>query len=369
MYDRVLCLQIYSPFNGKFSLQSHIQRSEPRAVKSPIFLLQLFIYMHTFVLYINQNELNRIKPRLEKFNTTLTDIEYFLGVNGKQEKNTTKLSAGTYGHVCSFIKIIKEAISKQYDKILILEPDVYFAIDFETKFNKMLSDTSAHKLVYLGASQGRYYKDNTWDGIRYATGYYYCYKTLGTFGVILDKSIFEEYLKLLERFTESSDVCLIKIQEKYPNECIVMNPNLVCCNVVHSTTSDRVNKVVQADIMRLYKWNPELYELMDTVTFGTTKGGLYEITFNVNSSFKGYSLKIGDLVIREIKLLKLLSKDHKIYIMAGGDSISVSTDKLILTDVKIKPVEKTLMTVDKTALSRINTSDLGQHYAKLLRSN
>ena len=96
-----------------------------------------------YLLYIDDNELNNIKPKLEKKGII---VEYFKGFNGHLEKEKydlylnnfnnnpvyemKPLNCGSFGHIMSFINILKDARENNYVKILILEPDIYFCEQF-----------------------------------------------------------------------------------------------------------------------------------------------------------------------------------------------------------------------------------------------
>src|SRR3989304_6407530 len=174
-----------------------------------------------YVLYINSTEKYRIEQKLMKHAIV---AEYFLGVDGKNEKDKyanylayyktldqtiyKELTVGQFGHTCSFIEILKDGIKKGYKKILILEADVYFADNFKNlkKYTEL-----DYKLLYLGCSQNKYYAEDTWITVQknnkdiIKNGYYKAYKTLGTFALAIDKSMFEPYLRLLQKFMYTSD--------------------------------------------------------------------------------------------------------------------------------------------------------------------
>ena len=85
-----------------------------------------------YLLYISQKEINKVKHKLYKHNIK---VQYFKGVNGKKElydkyknfHNKKRISSiGAFGHLHSFINILKDAINNNYNKILILEADIYF---------------------------------------------------------------------------------------------------------------------------------------------------------------------------------------------------------------------------------------------------
>ncbi len=346
-----------------------------------------------FVLYITQYELDRAQYKLDKLGL---DVTYFKGVDGKLEREkkdsvcVSTLSNGSYGHACSFINILKEAISNDYKKILILEPDVYLATDFLEKLSKSVSRfDNNYKMLYLGASQGKFYKENSWDIIdsKYSElmplGYYLAYKTLGTFAVILDNNIFEEYLNMLHKFELSSDVCLTKLQEKYVGECYVVYPNIVCCDVTVSTTSERAFRVDQLDAMKVYRWMGISYNFEDRYNFVVQRDGMYVLVFDVNSFLKGYSLKLlygseySNVTVRELKLLNIFCKKkdarYRLYFKARAETVYVLVNNLFINRVEINPVKRPNKFnrpfgdhIDKIVVDKNIKSDLAKYYSQLL---
>lgn len=336
-----------------------------------------------FVLYINQNELNRIKYKLNNLGIIAT---YFRGIDGKiEQKDKHKhkhLSTGAYGHICSFINIIKESIKEGYKKILILEPDIYFATDFQNKISKYLDIITDYKLLYLGASQGNYYKENTWTYLDQfniiSNNYYSAYKTLGTFAIIIDNSLFTEYLSLLETFEHTSDVCLVKLQDKYRDKCFVVYPNIICCDVSISTTSNRASKIIQLDTIQLCRWFEE-YDFTDCYKFTVDSDSFYKCEFTINSYFKLYNLVILDEqfinitpMIRELKLLKLFStnNNYNIYFKTISNTIYLKVNNIFVNDIILTKIDNLNSNhINIVSIYKVIKSDLSEYYKKLINRN
>lgn len=220
-----------------------------------------------YVPYIDDNEINHMKWRLEELGV---EVEYFRGYNGhkcikydnflkaqiikkKSDSSIILLTKGQYGHINTFINILKDAKKNNYNRILCLEPDIYFCKDFNDKYNNY-KDID-YRILYFGASQNWFYKENTWETIKINNiGYYNAYKTLGTFAIAFNKTIYDEVINEISLFKAPTDVALTKIQEKY-NDIFVCYPNIICCNVTNSTTNGiKSNKVIQIDRMKGNKW-------------------------------------------------------------------------------------------------------------------
>jgi len=301
-----------------------------------------------YVLHITMYELERIKEKIQDNNLT---VQYFRGVNGKatllnkfteyydnHRKNKSKSfmkTVGAFGHVHSMINIIQDAIEKKYKKILILEPDIYFIENFQYKVKQYLS--LDYKLLYLGASQ------HNWTNIKnYTSGLYYAQDTYGTFAIAIDNSIFTEYLNILKKLENPSDVCLYQIQKKYPTQCIVTYPNLISCDLTKSTTANRWRS--QLELSTKFKWYGHDYQIYDKFPYDVNPNSIYKIVIELNyyEPNKSCYLKIVDnnnnditpiiyvpdpnLVEQKLKLCDgkhILGNEYGIYIYPKAKRISV----------------------------------------------
>ena len=248
-------------------------------------------YDNIYILYINDKELNRIKSKLELLGIM---AEYFEGVNGYTDtinysnylhnyknKELKPLNCGSYGHTMSFSKIISDAKNKRFTKRLVLEPDIYFCEDFDTLCSYYLQKDYVRnaKLVYFGASQNKFYTEETWNFIdkhydmQMFDGYYYAHYTLGTFAISIDHSIYDECLQILELKEVPTDVALLKIHSIYPKKCIVIYPNIICCDVSDSKTSNKKNQI---DSIKKLRWDRD-YQFIDHWISFVTAGQKYVV--------------------------------------------------------------------------------------------
>jgi hypothetical protein len=265
-----------------------------------------------YVPYINSTELSNIKWKLEEEGIT---VEYFKGYNGltmngneyttflknqvikkKTNKNIVALTKGQYGHLKTFTKICDDAIKKNYKKILCLEPDIYLCENFKEEF--VHYENIDYKILYLGGSQYCFYKEKTWETVEkknrnmIENKYYHPYKTLGTFAIALDCTIFGEFLDSLKKMERPTDVILTYFQEKYAYASYVCYPNVVSCNVVKSSTSGiRKKKIVQTQTIAKYRWNLN-YDTRKRIVINSTKNKTYKIIFMINSKLRINGIKM-----------------------------------------------------------------------------
>lgn len=219
-------------------------------------------------VYVNESEKGKLEYLVD--NCSL-NIHLFKGVNGRVELNDQyeyykssplltawelrakkkRLTIGAMGHLATFIKIAKEAIDNDYNKILILEADVLF-------HNEVFSLNSQSrpfdfKVWYLGAGK---WNDNltfTSDG-----KFYKPHETTGTFAVALDISVLKELLAEWEAFIEPTDVAMWPVTNRHLDDSFVSLPNLAICDVATSLTgSGRSQKAIS----ERFGWKLNSYNL------------------------------------------------------------------------------------------------------------
>ena len=150
-------------------------------------------------------------------------------------------SPGVMGHLHTFLRILRDAKSKKYNRFLILEDDVLFSEDFESKFNSFIQNINDKwKVLLLGASQ------YGWDTIDTDTasrnGFYHPVSnaensfTYSTFAIALNLSIVDELIETVSVFESPVDYLpLGEIYEKFRQECYAIYPNIAIQDVASST--------------------------------------------------------------------------------------------------------------------------------------
>ena len=126
------------------------------------------------------------------------EYERISGVDGEKkykELNVkTKLRPGQLGCLLSHIKILEKAKNNNYQNILIFEDDVIFCKNFIEKLVKLLKKVKHNEghfdILYLGCSQ-----KHDWKNIVDKENYYLGKKMDGTFGMIVNRDIFNKTLK------------------------------------------------------------------------------------------------------------------------------------------------------------------------------
>ena len=175
-------------------------------------------------------------------------------------------SAGAWAYLKTYKLILKNAIKNKYQKILCFDDDAIFYQDFEQMFKdkiKLIADN--WKLLYLGATQHSWnfphalrYDDITKSGFDKEEHYYHPVATDGSFAIGINQSIFKLLLKEINKMNCSFDSGPLRsVNEKYPNKCFVLQPNLVIADVSESNISEDRSMV---DMSLKLKWNLHDYD-------------------------------------------------------------------------------------------------------------
>ena len=221
-----------------------------------------------YVINLNRrpDRMERMKKILKEYNIVYerfpaidgNDInvmaEWYNIKNTKNTKNTIISTVNAYGCLLSHLEIIKLAKKNNYKRVLIFEDDLRFHKNFDNEIKKIRYLPDNWKILYLGASQITIDINN----IPKNNFYYHANKTDGAFAYIVDSSIYDEVIKLLETKIGPVDYLYKFIQDKYPS--YVLYPNIIIANVAESNTRnyDISNKEVISWSKRL-GWNLDDY--------------------------------------------------------------------------------------------------------------
>lgn len=172
-------------------------------------------------------------------------------------------SPGVMGHLHTFLRVLRDAKNKKYNHFLILEDDVLFSENFESRFDSFIRNTNGRwKVLLLGASQ------YGWDTIDMdaasRNGFYHPVSnsensfTYSTFAIAFNLSIVNELIETVSAFESPVDFLpLGEIYEKYRQECYTIYPNIAMQDVASSTLRGAQN---QKDEARKRKWPLEKFD-------------------------------------------------------------------------------------------------------------
>ena len=175
---------------------------------------------------------------------------------GKKElrscnKNNNIVNKGQWGCLMSHIKVLKDALNNHYERIIILEDDVIFREPWNVILEKIKKiNNSKIKLIYLGCSQ------HSWKNIELQEeGFYYAFDSFGTFAYMVHGDFFPILLNVFKQKRKPVDSYLTDIQKIYRENCIVMFPNIIICDLENSNIGMERNNEA---FFKKFKW--DIYE-------------------------------------------------------------------------------------------------------------
>lgn len=234
----------------------------------------------------------RVVTELARFGVSAADIEIVEAVNGARdctaldlferfktadsskhestrtvpqeviEYDRTHSSPGVIGYLLTQELILKDALSKGYEKILVLDDDVFFssqACELTYRFFKQGLDW---RIVHLGSSE-HCPKDSDVLQRKLSqaanTGYYnpIPYRTCGSFAVAYDRSVFTTLLQLVTEFVGVFDRSVLSyFYTQMPDLCFTLRPAACCADV---TDSDILDPRIMTDHALRMGWDISRY--------------------------------------------------------------------------------------------------------------
>jgi glycosyltransferase involved in cell wall biosynthesis/GR25 family glycosyltransferase involved in LPS biosynthesis len=234
------------------------------------------LFGNVFVLNLSNDKIKR-KSMQNKLNKKRIQYQIFRAVNGFKEPYLSKYneyrrnikngdplllkSAGAYGYLLSWEKLILKAIGLKLDSFVLFEDDIIFHNKYEEMLGDFLKTLGKRqwKTVLLGGSQynsmfASKHNANT------TNGFYHCNKhTNGSFGIAIHNSIYKELLTEIRKYNAAFDYgALGEIYKKYPRKCFILYPNLVIADISKSGIFRDRNVMEHS---KIFGWNLSQYEL------------------------------------------------------------------------------------------------------------
>ena len=142
-------------------------------------------------------------------------------------------SAGAIGYINTYLKILQNAKTQGYKRILILEDDILLHPNFMSKFHQFISAIKENwKIIQLGASQ--YNWDSVDNESSLKKGFYLPRRldTCGSFAIGIDSSVYDELIEAESAYDGPFDhLPMGEIYENHLEECFVCYPNIIIPDV------------------------------------------------------------------------------------------------------------------------------------------
>lgn len=189
---------------------------------------------------------DRKNSMIEKLNQQkITKYEFIEGIDGNEleiqkkfiniqkNKKTFIINSGHFACLLSHINAIKLAKSRNYSNIMILEDDVYFCDNFETKLSNLLIPN--YDMIYLGGiiKQKKLFF-NEWVNTT---------NIMGAYGYILSSNLFDIILTQLEKLIEYVDVFYMK--KIQPNYSTILLFDYIKTDIATSDTSYKSKSLIK----------------------------------------------------------------------------------------------------------------------------
>ncbi len=170
-------------------------------------------------------------------------------------------SPGAWGYALSYIRILKDAILNDYQRILILDDDIILYKSFNSAFEKHFGSLPGDwKLIMLGAMQHQW---EPWI-TPYSDLFYHCHgSSVASHAVGMTRKVFLPLLFYAEKLDLPIDEgAVFHIQNVYSRQCFVFLPNLAIQDMRESDISSSAMKQQDVDWwMKLFRWIPDDYDI------------------------------------------------------------------------------------------------------------
>ena len=168
-------------------------------------------------------------------------------------------SPGAWGYALSYIKIIKNAIEKDYRRILIFDDDIILHHAFNAEFDRHIRELPPDwKLIMLGAMQ-HYWEPHI---TKVKDLFYHGYgSSVASHAVGIDRKMFLPLLYYAEKMNLPIDEgAIFHIQNVYPDQCFIFLPNLAIQDMGESDiNSSKMGKDDVEKWVKLFRWDPGRY--------------------------------------------------------------------------------------------------------------
>lgn len=174
-------------------------------------------------------------------------------------------SPGAWATLKTYKKLLQDAEKRGFNRILTLQDDAVFSLDFENQFGQAITQIpDKWKLIYLGASQHSWIQgeDLYYPEIKPETkgtiSYYHALNTDGAFAIGIHKSSFTFLSQEIEKMNCSFDSGPLRNTSRhYRDECFVVDPNIIIADVRESDI--RISRK-QMEFARTVRWDLSGYD-------------------------------------------------------------------------------------------------------------
>lgn len=257
------------------------------------FINEYFDRIYVINLRRRQNKLVEITQKLKRLNISVEIIEAIDGyeephideyeayknnamgyknAHPEEIKLNRKLiySPGVWGHLKSNRLILKDALAKGYEKILILEDDVMFMKNFHHEFKNFIGIISGKswKFLYLGATQASWdipgsiiYPDKSLKTFQPDQPFYHPVSTFGSFALAIHHSQFKGIINKIDEMNCPFDWIFKLSFNQFSEQSFVAQPNLIIAgNAESDNRPEKITSEQKLLALTRRKWDLTKYD-------------------------------------------------------------------------------------------------------------
>lgn len=245
---------------------------------------------HVYVVNLERRADRRMEM-IQKLNALKIKAEFFKAEDGYSDQNVAEFnrymetpidpekaheleiklkrkviySPGAWGTLKTYKRLIEDARSRNFRRILCLQDDAVFALDFDRQLSRMEALIPGDwQMLYLGASQHSWEegKDLSYPDIEPSSEgkltYYLPLNTDGAFAIGLHQSTFGFILAEINKMNCSFDSGALRSASRhFAGNCYVMQPNLIIADVKESDI--RISRK-QQEFASTVRWDLKKYD-------------------------------------------------------------------------------------------------------------
>lgn len=163
---------------------------------------------------------------LDECSKNSISVERFSAIDGKALHSSLYLKQGEIGCAMSHLAVIQRAKQEKLKNILILEDDVRFCLDINTKFFQYIEDLPRWDFLYLGANHALNNKCmSSLNGpIKISNNIYKLKEAYAMHAIAVNETVYDLILELHNNLTKPIDVLYAGLQKQ--TQAYVLFPNL-----------------------------------------------------------------------------------------------------------------------------------------------
>ena len=334
---------------------------------------------YTYVLYINERQKNRFINYYDTIIKYEIDMKYDL-IEGERKENVIQMTKdkfnknpkeiissynglyknelvgwfkdknwdinkkvikyfGQYGHICSFIKIINDAIDKKLDDVVIFEYDIQIKKDISKHLINFNSISRECDMIYFGYST---HYNTMIDNKKLKSK-----NITGTFAIYLKNTIFKDLLELLKLYILPTDEIFTIIQKRVKTYTY---PNIIISDITSSSIMPKINKDEDLYVKK-FGWNKNEYifdnqtisyknKISTSIILNITEDNIIKLTDTLNSLLNQtneefeivvFNYNISDTV--RIYLHTMKNKDERIKLVDNSREIKYNGEYIFYANI------------------------------------